>query len=482
MNDTPEETEAPDYSRTRRYAIQDACGASVMSGAGDAFIIPFAVALEATSLQIGYLSSIVGLLGAFSQVLGSRLVYHFRRRALMLTSVSLQTLVWGFLGLLAVRAGLDPLQHAVLLLILLYSFNAISGAMGAPAWFSLMGDVVPASERGRFFGRRNVWAGIVGMVTSLTAGYTLDLGRSMGAGLLAFAVLFFVAFMGRMFCLSRLRLHADPPHHPPRESYFSFWQFIRRAPSNNFGRFVIYVGLINFGTHFSAPYFTVYMLRDLEFSYLTMTVVNFSAGLFSLASMRLLGRIGDRYGNRKLLKYGSMIIPLPPLLWIFFRHPLLIILTGQLTAGIGWAAFNLATSNYIYDAVTPQRRAICVAYFTMINGIAIFLGALSGGLFSAFVTWGGPSVLHQIFIISALLRIVPMIFLLPRLREVRPEVQPFSLRTSMLQYASIIGPRPLFGLFRGFRGLVFSMLSEQNEGDATRPEKTGEDDDPSTRE
>ncbi|MBU0677474.1 MAG: MFS transporter [Verrucomicrobia bacterium] len=447
----------PKILKSRRASLYDALGASIMSGAGDAYIIPFAVALRASAAQIGFLSSFIGLIGAFSHIAGAELVYRFRRRVLASASAFAQCLLWVGLTALAFTAGKQAGGQFVYVLMSIYLLVALVGALGGPAWFSMMGEMVGEDERGDFFSRRNRIISLVVMGATLTGALVLDAGRSRNMELLAFAALFLAAAVGRSVSSLFLSRYYDPPAHQTREHYFSFRQFIVRAPGNNFGRFAIYVGLINLATHFSAPFFSVYMLRDLQFSYLSLSLVNLSGGVFAILSMRIWGAIGDKHGNRTLLRIGSMIIPFPPICWLFSHHPLQLIFSSQLLAGIGWAAFNLAAWNFIYDSVTPERRAICVAYYTVVNGICIFLGASLGGLFAQHIHLPFMNTFLLIFLISGALRMLISVVFLPCIREVRP-VQPLRPGVEMVKLLYVLAPRPLFGMFRGVRVLLFSRL------------------------
>jgi MFS family permease len=90
----------------------------------------------------------------------------------------------------------------------------------------------------------------------------------------------------------------------------------------------------------------------------------------------------------------------------------------QAYAGFCWGGFEIASFSFIFDTTSPEKRATCVAYYNMINGLALICGALLG---SAIVRMNAVfwSKYLLVFLASGLLRIIASIFFLPRLREVR---------------------------------------------------------------
>ena len=190
-------------------------------------------------------------------------------------------------------------------------------------------------------------------------------------------------------------------------------------PYNNFGRFVLFMGFFNFVVMIGSPFFTVYMLRDLGFSYTTLMFVNISASFFSLLALPVWGKLSDRYGNKEMLKVSCTLIPLLCFLWVLSPSPIYLILVPQLISGIGWAGFNLSASNFIYDSVSPERRGLCVAYYSVISGAGVFLGALVGGLLAQNLTINFMNKLLFIILISGVGRAVVSLIFLPRIKEVR---------------------------------------------------------------
>lgn len=453
-----EQKEAELKEKSLKYSIKEGSATSLMSGAGEAYVVPFAIALNATNSQIGFLSSFVGLLGASSQVVSSKLVYSFKRKKIVLFGVALQATIWLLmiaLGILAFKGIIN--QYAASILIVIYCMYAIIGNAAGPAWFSWMGDLVPERKRGEYFSKRNKIVGIIAMSVTLAASFVLDFAKEMNLVLIGFVFLFGISAIGRYVSAYYFTKHYEPELKLKKDEQFGFFKFVKNAPFNNYGRFVIYIGLITLSVNIAGPFFTPYMLRELGFSYATFTIINVSAGLFTIVSLSLWGKIGDTYGNRKLLKIGSVGISLLPVLWLFNQSPLYLIFVVQLLSGISWGAFNLGISNYIYDAVTPQKRAACVAYFTMVNGIGVFIGALLGGFILDNISITLMNSFFLIFLISGILRGVVSLIFLPLLKEVR-EISSESIeKMTTANYIALLTPRPFFGVFRGVRGSLASV-------------------------
>jgi MFS family permease len=148
------------------------------------------------------------------------------------------------------------------------------------------------------------------------------------------------------------------------------------------------------------------------------------------------------------------------------------VLLIQLYSGIFWAGFNLAAANFVFDAVTPPKRARCIAYQAIINGVFVLSGSLCGALIATRmpVEWGDtfawlikPSRFLPLFVISAALRLFAVAGLLPLFKEVRP-VEHIRGHELLVRITSL---RPLWGA-------TFAIVSNGYDAVArrkTRPSK-----------
>jgi len=299
-----------------------------------------------------------------------------------------------------------------------YCFYIIVANVAGPAWFSWVGELIDEKHRGKWFAKRTFIHSTVSVVFSLIAAIFLDFAKKRGWIFLGFIILFSIGVIARYISRAYLRKQYESPLKLYDGYFFSFWQFIKKAPTNNFGRFSLFRAALEFATAIGSPFFAVYMLRNLGFSYVVYMTIILSQTLFSIFFVKFWGDFADKYGNYLIFKITMILIPIYPALWLVSSNPIYLIFVPQLVGGIAWSGFNLSASNYIYDAVTPQRRGLVVAYYNLLNGIGIFLGASLGGLL-ALISIDFMDIILFIFILSALARLVVGLFLLPKFQEVR---------------------------------------------------------------
>ncbi|MBU4152668.1 MAG: MFS transporter [Proteobacteria bacterium] len=408
-------------------SIRDGSANAVMLGCGEAYLGPFGVFLQATTVQIGLLSALPQLVGAvmqwWSAIAMDSCPSRLRR---IMRSVLVQALVWFPLAGISLALGHGPLTAACV--IVLAVVNQAATGFTAPVWNSLIGDMVPGNIRGRFFGFRNRVNGLSSFVALTCAGLTLHIFERRGDAAWGFMLIFLAAGVARLISRRWLGLYRDPAWSVDSAQVFTFRQFLRRSPHSNFAKYVFYVGLVNLAVSFSAPYFALYMLRDLKFSYLEFTVVVSVATVTQFLMFRYWGELSDRFGNKKILSLCGWGISVVPALWLFSSHIVYLMLI-QVVAGIIWAGFSLASSNFLFDAVSPPKRARCVAYQGLINGAAVLCGSLGGGFVAGHLpasfslgswTWAPQFILPVIFLLSGMMRFAAAALLLHKFREVRP--------------------------------------------------------------
>jgi MFS family permease len=402
--------------KSLRYSLFDGTSSAAMIGFGESFFIPYALLMNATTLQIALLSSLPQALGSLIQVFSNWLIRGLgSRKRLVIYAAVFQ----GFMFIpitLTFFSGKFRVWQLLGLICLYWAFGMIL----SPAWNSWMGDLVNENRRGAYFGRRSKLTGASTFLAMLLAGIILQQSGHRGSGdayISGFAIIFMLAFASRMTSVSFLSKKYEPTYAVSREAEFGFLDFLKQARFRNYGRFVTYLAFMNFAVFLSSPFFTPYMLNDLRMDYLTFTIVNAVAIVVKVLSIPVWGRAADRFGARRVLALTGMVMPIVPILWLFSDDYLWLIII-QAYSGFVWAGFEIATFSFVFDTTTPQKRATCIAYYNIINGAALITGATLG---SALVSMNEvfASKYLLVFLLSGLLRFGASLYFLPGLREVR---------------------------------------------------------------
>lgn len=417
--------------RTKKLSIVEGSAHSFMDGFGTKYVSPYALSVGANSAQIGLLSALPSLVGSISQLFSFSFMKKFERKKIIFWGVFLQSLMWVFLILAGIpffvygiKTNLSP-NLVIFIYILLFLF----GAFISPVWNSLMKDVV-SKKRGEYFGRRSQILGIVALFCMLSASFILDYFKQTKA-YLGFVVIFFIAGIGRMVSSLILRKHYDPPFRTDDSKYFSFIEFAKKMKNNNFGRFVLYFSLVSFAYAISSPFFVIYLLEDLGFSYIQYTIILVFNAMATLIFVPIWGKFADRYGSVKVMKITGFSIPFLALVLLAvplatkLLPALIFLIITESYAGFIWAGFNLAASNFIYDAVTKERTSICIAYFNLMNSVLFLVGSSIGGFLSfKMFTLFGLGVIPTLFLLSFIARFLVHLIYSRNIKEVR-EVKPY---------------------------------------------------------
>lgn len=403
--------------RTMRDSIKEGGLHATMEGFSEQFITPFALFLGASTQMIGFLSAVPSLVGSFVQLFSDRFITWWPARSkLMATATIIQACLW--LPLLA----LPFIPNSTILLIGIVTMISIIGMVQSPVWNSVMGDIVPSHERGRYFGKRTSVITLVLFSSVFAAGMVLNYAKGRNSMMIGFMVVFFVAFLAKFLSVKYKREMYDPPHPLPEPKTSDFWNFMRNITATNYGRFLMYMFILKIALGFSAPFFAVYELRDLQFTYLQFTLVGAVSILTSFMSLKWWGSIIDKYGSRNTLLVTGFLLPFMPLVWVIYPH-FGAIFAVEALSGVVWGGFNLSASNFIFDASVRKNRASYVSYFNFFGGIGFFIGAGTAGWLSQTIPIipmiSELSRIPIYLLISAALRLLAAALFLSKLSESR---------------------------------------------------------------
>lgn len=415
------------------------------------FIRPLALFLNASVFQIGVLTSIPQLLISVTQLYLPDFLKWFKSRRKF---ISLCALIQAFTVVPIILVHFVPKQMQIPLLISFFCLYSIIGSMIVPVWASLMSDIVPKRIKGLYFGRRAMVIGISSLVFVLLMGFLLQV--RLQNVFWSFMVIFTFACVLRIISSCILMRQYDVPLQVKPEHHFSFFQFLKRAKTGNFGKYVFFVSGMSFSVFIASPYFSVYMLKRIHFGYIQYTIISVSPLLFGLLLKPVWGRIGDKFGNLFVIRVCSMVITLVPAGWLVSNN-FYWLLFIQLPSGLAWSGFNLCTLHFIYDSAIPEKRVRCISYFNTLYTFSACAGAFLSGWMANYVPelWGER--LLSIFAISAILRGITLLFFYGRVKEVK-RVRPFKLEKEY--FKEII---PVFRPNRGYiRPITIDTLPNTN--------------------
>jgi len=398
--------------RSKIFSILDGSLFSVSVGLTGNFISAFGVALGVSNFMIGMLATVPHLIAAIIQLSVQSVRSMFRnRKAHIVFFATLQALMW--LPLI-----FAPQLHAPGPWLLLFiTLNAVFGMLINPVWNSFVTDIVLEDERGSFFGLRNMFTGLTAFLGTIAAGWILN-SIPPTHPFLGFTILFVLACVFRLMSAYFLSKMDDPSEDGLSYDTPDVVGFLRKAHHTPLGQFTIFLMLFNISVYIASPFFAVYQLSVLKFSYSTFTMIAAASAVSSFVTMLFWGKYVDKVGAKNVLVISGFLIPAVPMLWALTANPLHLVVI-EVFSGIVWAGFNLSVSAYVFDATERSQRTKEIAEYTLMVQVAVFFGAMLGSGILGFFPIGSKFSFLFIFVLSAILRLLIMLVFFRSIRELR---------------------------------------------------------------
>lgn len=396
-------------------SVAEGSFAAVMQSVFDQFLTPFAVAIGSSAPQIGFLRAFPQLGAALVQLIAPDIADYYKdRKKIVVLAVLLQALMW--VGMLGIALWL----RSPLFLIIAASLVSLFGGISAPLWSAWMGDLTEPRSRASFFAMRNRVSGIASFVAILSFGFMLNHFQALNNVFIGFAILFAVATGARLVSYYLLK-QMHEPHFEVKERYkYGFAEFLRELPSTNLGKFVVFISLMSFSMNLASPFFSVYVLKELNYDYIQYTVFTLVSTIASFMFVTYWAERSNMLGNRIIFVICASVMPIMPLLWLFTSNFFFITLI-QTFGNFAYVGFSLTSTNFLYDAAAPGKRTRAIAYTNVLIGLAIFAGASIGGLVLALIPKPNifASNFHALFVIAAVARLFVILVFARKVQEAR---------------------------------------------------------------
>ena len=393
-----------DVKRTLQASIWDGAFYSLMIGLGETYLAAFALALGMGEVATGQLTVVPVLIGAVLQFVGQRGVYWLRsRRKWVVVCAGAQAVALSGVAVLGMMRSLRPEW-----LFLLASIYWSAGLSAGPAWNAWISTVVPRDLRLRFFSQRNRVIQLFTLAGLMSSGVVLYFAKGSTYYIEVFSALFILAAFCRGISLWFLSRQGDSVA-LQKETKVSWQARFSILKSNRTSLFLAFLFLMNFAVHWSAPYFTPYMLKQLNLDYLSYMVLVSVAFLARIVSYPFLERIAEKRGIGILMIIGCLGVMPSPALWVVSdRFAYLMVL--QAYSGVCWGAWELGVALAIFERHNTADLAKFYSIVNFLNALGMVIGsALAATLFAS----GAPVVAdyHRVFLSSTCVRIIPLLIL-----------------------------------------------------------------------
>lgn len=362
--------------------VDSTCSQMMNVLVGGAFLVAFALALGASNTVIGLLSA----LNPLSQILQIPAIFliewtALRKATTVIASFSSRLL----LLVIAALPWVVPVPYRLPILLCALSVFFGLAAISALAYNSWMRDFIPIPIFGAYTGKRAAIATVVGAALSLLAAVGVDALKPYASELTIYSGFFLlgatVGLLGMVF-LSRV-----PEPRMVKNPSQSLGTILREPFRDaNFRKVLIFLGTWNFVVNLAAPFFAVYMLKQLRLSMTIVLVLSVISQMANVVFFQLWGRLADRFSNKSVLSVTGPLFMLSVLMFSFTTPPgwesliLPLLVVIHILTGISSAGVMLCTGNIAIELAPKGKATSYLATNALISGIAATIAPILGGL------------------------------------------------------------------------------------------------------
>ncbi len=382
------------------YTTADSCAQTIIQLSGGTFLATIMSYSGISDANIGIITSLVSF-AALSQLFLISYMKKLKKYKLLVTATSAMRLLFSVIYLIPLLSLGKTVSSAVI--VLLYVTGQIFVQIGNPPSQDWIASLVPSRLRGKYFSIKDSIAVFVVSSTMLAGGMILDYfkGRNILTGFLIIGILIFLLSLINVISLSKMK--------EPKTSYMNgdgkemHGRLARKAKitvqsaesedpgilaelkgafsNRKFRKAFLVQCIFTFGFYICIPFTASYQINELSLPYTFMMLVGFIANLYRIYIAPKLGRLADKYGMAKLLRYSLFALGLTFLSTALTvpgnAYPMQIL--SAFLASTAWAFLGIGLFGIQLDFYQSEKRMIWLTITSSLCGILGFLVSILGG-------------------------------------------------------------------------------------------------------
>ena len=342
---------------------------------------------------IGLSSTLIGRLGGIASVFPQLLVANkmenkIRKKPLLKFAITIRALSWGLLAFTTYIFNNTYPNLTIFFLFITLILHTFMGGIAAVPFFDIWGKSLPSNLRGRFFGYRQLWGGI------LAIGSGLIVKNILGNNAIEFPYNFVLLFSLVFIFLSISYIALGSLKEPTEKVYkkqLPFKDFLKKAfliikKNNNYKKFIIIEILVGAGG-MALPFYVLYLKDLLNINLGTVGILLSAQMLGSVLSNILWAHLSDFVGNKKVIQISSfagLMVPIVALM-IQFKSELLYFYLFTII-GFFISGRTIGKTNYLLDIAPSKDRPIYISLTgTLLFPVSLF--PLIGGLILQYISY-----------------------------------------------------------------------------------------------
>ncbi|WP_033165077.1 MFS transporter [Clostridium sp. KNHs205] len=391
-----------DYKKSRvDFTIGDSAAQTIVQLAGGTFIATLMTYCNISDANIGIITSLASL-AALAQIFLIQYMGRIKKYKFLVCFTSFFRILFSVIYFVPFLPISDDLK--ALLIVLFYFLAQIFVQIGTPASQDWIASLVPSRLRGKYFSIKDSVAVFAVSGTMLIAGVIFDFfkSNSIRTGFLVLGIIILVLVIINVIAMSKMK--------EPRVSYLNtegkemHGRLVKRATEANpvkhktekgkliselaeafkdkkFRKALILQSLYITGFYISIPFIASYQVNVLKLPYTFMMLVGFFCNLYRIYITPKIGRMADKYGMAKMLRYSLAILGLN-LLAIAFTVPANAYpfhILGALLSSTAWAFVGIGLFGVQLDFFKNEKRMIWLSLVSSLSGVLGFFVSVVGG-------------------------------------------------------------------------------------------------------
>ncbi|MEG0865026.1 MAG: MFS transporter, partial [Clostridia bacterium] len=366
------------------FAFGEASMATVDQLSGGIYLAALMVYLGMSDADIGIVLS-VGSLAALFQLLTLRFGFLRQKKKLITCLMGFQR-VW--MALFFVIPFFPISQTAkVSILVVGYSLSRILITLGGPATSTWISELVPIEIRGRYFGTKDAISMAVMSLVLLVSGMIIDRfeGELRTTAFAILAVMVLVLSLCGLFLYWKARDTCAAAAKAKPKTMGMLAQIKHCFAQASFRKIFFLDCLWMLTFYIAAPYNAGYSIKQLAIHFTFLSVVGFVGNIARIFIARKMGKLADRHGMARMLRYAVGIFGIHYLIWALMvpsnAQPMYLVM--QALSSLAWSFIGVGQFGIKLDLMPEEERPMQFAVSAALSGVVGFGMSYAGGLLLA---------------------------------------------------------------------------------------------------